>query len=781
MTQKNYFLFIVLCCAWLCLPFIAHGQIKIGEGTQPIDGAVLDLKKTAAEGYLGGLLLPRVNITDLGYIPEDYTEVGTPPLTPVVSGKGVDTYMPLEGMVVFNTNIMTGSGVYVWTGVEWRVIYLVCKMTITPDQLTLPHTASHDNTITVSCKDGNGNEVAAAWTLTSNDTWLTLTLNSDGSGAGSTISGTGSQTVYVVAAAHLSLIERTTTISSSGITAVAVTQESVPPVFIVTGPATDYTYTGGSQNYSVTSYYDGGTIIPIPWEAEFSEDGGATWTTTKPSWLTTFTPSGAGGVAETGVATAAAFIEVVLENTEDKALKMAAEKGSFASPHDLSTKGGKTNVNTANCYIVNSPGWYQLPLVYGNAIKNGATNSSAYTSSGSGTGILPVFIRHDGAAITNPYIYNNGTTASDAVLIWMDAPDLVTNVRLINSNHSLAFEVPQSNILQGNAILAVRNSSKVILWSWHIWVTPLVDEENPNVLTVTGNPAMGAKQHDLMEYNLGWCTATNKQYGQSPRSVEVRISTTGSVPPSSQVFTVNQQNYILIPPGNNPFWQWGRKDPMPAIRTDKPAEWWRVYTNDSMYDFNKLNRVSSIEASIQNPHIVRDKSYYPPYYINLWSDNDDALVRRTGVYSWVVPACTIKTVYDPSPVGFKVPPCDAFSGTTVRVWANSPASEIIQSQGWSNGFTFDTTPDKLYLPASGLLAQSNAGLNTLWVFSGNGSYHTAQTRNTWYMHSPYHITDRYDEFAVMFSFHSGGAIMIPGMSNFDFIYAPASIRSVAEK
>lgn len=36
--------------------------------------------------------------------------------------------------------------------------------------------------------------------------------------------------------------------------------------------------------------------------------------------------------------------------------------------------------NTANCYIVKHPGSYTFPLVYGNAIQNGSTNASAYST-----------------------------------------------------------------------------------------------------------------------------------------------------------------------------------------------------------------------------------------------------------------------------------------------------------------------------------------------------------------------------------------------------------------
>ena len=35
--------------------------------------------------------------------------------------------------------------------------------------------------------------------------------------------------------------------------------------------------------------------------------------------------------------------------------------------------------NTANCYVIHEAGTYMFPAVYGNAIKDGATNSVSYT------------------------------------------------------------------------------------------------------------------------------------------------------------------------------------------------------------------------------------------------------------------------------------------------------------------------------------------------------------------------------------------------------------------
>lgn len=87
-------------------------------------------------------------------------------------------------------------------------------------------------------------------------------------------------------------------------------------------------------------------------------------------------------------------------------------------------------MRTANCYVVNAPGRYSLPLVYGNAIdfvKNptDGKNASAYTSQASGTYVLNTFVNHLDAPITDPYIYNNADcTPTMAVLVWQDEENL---------------------------------------------------------------------------------------------------------------------------------------------------------------------------------------------------------------------------------------------------------------------------------------------------------------------------------------------------------------------
>ena len=103
-------------------------------------------------------------------------------------------------------------------------------------------------------------------------------------------------------------------------------------------------------------------------------------------------------------------------------------------------------MNTANCYVVSAPGTYTLPLVYGNGIKDGQPNPSAYTSTAQPSGganashILRQFIDYKQAAITDPYIYNK-YTAANACLVWQDAQELISDVKLSADGRNLTFSV----------------------------------------------------------------------------------------------------------------------------------------------------------------------------------------------------------------------------------------------------------------------------------------------------------------------------------------------------
>lgn len=134
----------------------------------------------------------------------------------------------------------------------------------------------------------------------------------------------------------------------------------------------DFTYSGGTQQYSVTSYKHNskGDKQPAQWKAQFSEYGGP-WTDTPPTWLTGFTPSGAGGeTSQSYNATVSAQINTSNDPHAQK-LRDNPACGDVIYHHNLAnqTNGGSTDENTANCYVVSASGFYCFPLVYGNAIK----------------------------------------------------------------------------------------------------------------------------------------------------------------------------------------------------------------------------------------------------------------------------------------------------------------------------------------------------------------------------------------------------------------------------
>ena len=488
------------------------------------------------------------------------------------------------------------------------------------------------------------------------------------------------------------------------------TSIDVVPTFTVTPPA-DFRYDGsstvpsggaaypnGGQYYYVTSYatVSGQQNKPLPWEAEFVEDDGAGGyrVIAKPDWVTLFTTSGGGSTSaakyEAGVTPQA---DKTTANLHNERLKNATP---VAGIYDLSTKGGKAPMRTANCYIINAPGTYTLPLVYGNAIDYqkypaDGKNTSAYTSSLSTVTnyyILSQFQNHDSEAITDPYIYNNAfCVPEDAVLVWMDAQGLVSSssVQLTDNDKDgtfdhLQFEVPQATIQQGNAIVAVRGYSKngqvAIMWSWHIWVTDYVPELEPTIEDYDAAKISRDKlvttvegvKYTFMGTNLGWCDGESTSY--AARSVKVRFTQTGTG--KTQVITVNQPAQSTISSGSNPYFQFGRKDPMlPIVCTNPDAPVGNrsykdkeQYYADEAYKWRRAYGPVSLGQSIQTPFL----GFIPPNdhrfgfnwgtapYRNLWNvDNDD-----TGLNDKPI----IKTIYDPSPVGYCLPAPKAFTGFT---------------------------------------------------------------------------------------------------------------------
>lgn len=362
---------------------------------------------------------------------------------------------------------------------------------------------------------------------------------------------------------------------------------------------------------------------------------------------------------------------------------------------------------TANCYLVHEAGKYKLPLVYGNAIKDGAVNEVAYYpgKNFSVEGGLNSFVNHNGEAITGPWVTKNssgvdagmGLTAASAELLWQDVQGLITAVSI--DGDFLKFTVGTFN--PGNAVIAVKDGSGNILWSWHIWAT----EEDLTSTTSISVP--GSITYRVASINLGW------------------VPTGGT----------GRQGYC-------PYFQHGRKDPFIPART------YNTNLNHFVYDINDETVTgirgqtsnATIADNIKNPttfyNVSATNGSCNTTYYNMWDAQGGTLGSHKYSYS-----STQKTVYDPCPPGFCVPTWDLYdfmSTGYIRSDSNWDSSNL--------GKTWTLNGANVYFPASGARDQSGS----LWGVGEEGEFWSATVdgynqygkalwigSDQWYAYHPY--------------------------------------------
>lgn len=330
----------------------------------------------------------------------------------------------------------------------------------------------------------------------------------------------------------------------------------------------------------------------------------------------------------------------------DKQLKENATKGSPESPYDLSTEGGTLSQTTANCYVVNAAGTYKLPLVYGNAMVNGNPNRQAYDDRH--------FVDYKNKHITDPWIKNSGTP-KDATLVWSDGFYMFTDVHL--KGDYLVFTINKEYLQQANAIVAVRDASGTIMWSWHIWVT----ERDINKTHEVEDYENSSTKYQMMSSNLGWVDGKQVYYDLR----ELKFTFTQNKTNDVKTMTVTQEGATFdYKDAGSTYYQWGRKDPIVALmnRDKTGVDDYRrldVPTNDYLYKTNDDGLVTCAEG-IKHPNVYYVKSTHATAWLTdaayspkLWN------IDGTEKNVWV--ANSRKTVYDPSPKGFKVPVPRAFS------------------------------------------------------------------------------------------------------------------------
>ena len=463
-------------------------------------------------------------------------------------------------------------------------------------------------------------------------------------------------------------------------------------------------YTGyNNQTNDISNIWNEPTISYTYYSYNDVTDGWNIDNNPDEKWLTTTSED----VSKDGTQKKYTFVASMTDPTSKKINELfptIAVPSSETDPYNLSNKtGGNAVENTANCYMVGAPGWYCFPLVYGNAITDGVPNAEAYSS--------PNIVNHLNEPITAPYIKNNTRKNNPETkidlsnvsvkLIWQDAklndeylitPSSISyDPELFGGMGGIKFQI--GKIQEGNAVIALidnnasddqwvninrgdiykTSGSTKAVWSWHIWATRFGFGDFEKDIRITNHED---KKFDVMPVNLGWCSGDKAIRYYKRRKCDIKFK----VGDHEIIRTIVQYPHWVLPRGDHPYYQWGRKDPF--VGSNKLWENKKRWTDETEYkeggDYdpprlynepesfsenkNRKNTEDCLEVLIKNPdkwhnakRLPNNKDDYTKgfYSINqsptdLWSNNGN------------------KTVYDPCPAGYQVSDNTVFTGITTH-------------------------------------------------------------------------------------------------------------------
>ncbi|WP_303424451.1 DUF4906 domain-containing protein [uncultured Muribaculum sp.] len=328
----------------------------------------------------------------------------------------------------------------------------------------------------------------------------------------------------------------------------------------------------------------------------------------------------------------------------------------------------------------------------------------------------------------------------------------------------------------GNAVIAAYNSSNKILWSWHIWVNndkpANLDEAVPYYTfgwtgsadgktgsIITTNDKRSVKGRSLMKCNLGAKSGNANDYG---------LKTYGTV------------------------YQWGRKDPFPIGNLDYNVDYYQ-YSRGNVGDLRDNNNATiamnttgavhttelfSTEQASATTGTIAYAIEHPTHFISpvksgASNPSDASTCNNDGDWFWghndllwggkpysnakkyeVTTGCVLsdngateKSIFDPCPAGWMVPPGDMWLGFTKNgrnatggVYGNINSVHTSDNASY-RGFRMYVQEWKkgkwVYFPSQGLRTAGGRP----WRNGMCGNYHTSSASaggrvNIFHLHTP---------------------------------------------
>ena len=297
----------------------------------------------------------------------------------------------------------------------------------------------------------------------------------------------------------------------------------------------------------------------------------------------------------------------------------------------------------ANCFVVASPGTYAFRTVKGNSSES------------------------VGAVAAASVLWESFGTSS--------APSVGDIIASVSYQDGLITYSTPSTLRNGNAVIAAKDASGNILWSWHIWVCK---GYNPAATAQTYANNAGV----MMDRNLGATSATPGDVGALGL-----------------------------------LYQWGRKDPfLGSSSNSSNSKALSTITWPANVPSNNSN--GTIGYAVMHPTtFITNNSHNYDWYYSGSNMTDNTRWQPT------------KTIYDPCPSGWKIP-----AGGENGVWSKAVGRSSSTSNTYDDtnkGMNFSGkfgSASTIWYPAAGYLGRVDGSLDIVgiyghwWSCTPNGCY-----------------------------------------------------------
>lgn len=299
-----------------------------------------------------------------------------------------------------------------------------------------------------------------------------------------------------------------------------------------------------------------------------------------------------------------------------------------------------------------------------------------------------------GSTLTIKAVKGNSAEALDfdnALLLWQDTQSMVSSVSGNGSEGVVVVKLASGK--EGNAVVAARKGNTIV-WSWHVWVTDYVPEDN-----IFEWKDENGISYCYMDRNLG--AMSGEKYSKESLGL---------------------------------MYQWGRKDPFPGGDDVESSIQVKIYDIDNKQVFMEVqerptynDRTSTnLQLAIEHPTTFywAPSSSWPAVD---WYTNQAAL-QNNDLWGGKTNA---KTIYDPCPEGWWVPAAGAgwgFRSEYKKLGKLNDDSAYDESYPWYQdydlciGFRYKTKEGKeFWFPLSGNI---DCTKGTLQSVGGSALYNT---------------------------------------------------------